>query len=184
VTILIASALSCTDEGAVRQQAAAKASAARAAATATPAASEVARFSVARLSPIGTWNEVIANPTYPNSIASDSMRHMFRENGTVLVRMDETKPQAFKWSFANNVHTVVYKYGKFEHAREFRMRSADEADVVESNGHVLGTYLREGSLAASKKASVSIFGETAAAKDAVDVTTLADGSSWTLAKHS
>lgn len=126
---------------------------------------------------VGTWALVIANPSMPNSVASDSMKHVFRADHTVGVRMEDKKTPTFKWSFEQGKHFVGYKYGDFEHRREFRLRSADEADIVEpSNGKVLGTYVRDGSPLARAKTSVALF----EAKNVTDPNTLVVGRSYVL----
>jgi hypothetical protein len=126
---------------------------------------------------VGTWDLIIANPSMPNSVASDSMKHVFRADHTVSVRMEEKKTPSFKWSFEQGKHFVGYKYGEFDHRREFRLRSADEADIVESNGNVLGSYVRVGSQLAQGKTSVALFAST---KSLTDPTTLVVGRSYIL----
>jgi hypothetical protein len=125
---------------------------------------------------VGTWSQVIANPALPNSVASDSMKHVFRGNHTVSVRMEDKKTPSFKWSFEQGKHFVGYLYGEFEHRREFRLRSADEAEIVESNGKVLGTYVRDGSAIAQGKTSVALY----EMKGVTDPNTLVVGRSYVL----
>lgn len=107
---------------------------------------------------VGTWVLVIANPAMRNSVASDTMKHVFRPDHTVSVRMEEKQTPIFQWTFQQGKHFVAYKYGEFDHRRQFRLRSADEADVVESNGKVLNSYVREGSPLARSKTPVALFG--------------------------
>jgi hypothetical protein len=134
---------------------------------------------------IGAWDQLIPNTRTgtPDSFASDTMRHVFRADGTVTVRMTEDKPETFKWTFAQGKFVVAYKYGQNGHPREFRLRSADEAEIVETNGYVLGTYVREGSVLAQQKTSVSIFAQVAAAKNAIDVEALVVGRSYVLSRQ-
>lgn len=136
-----------------------------------------------RASIVGTWDEVVTSTAMPNSIASDSMRHTFRADGTVTVRMDEGKPKTFRWKSAHGKYVVEYKYGQYDHPREFRLRSADEAEVVESNGYVLAAYIREGSTLAQQKTSVSIFAQVAATRNAIDVNALVVGRSYVLGRQ-
>jgi hypothetical protein len=151
--------------------------------TPSGAAVSTGRFVAESQSVIGSWEQVITNPAMPNSVASDSMRHVFRPDGTVSVRMDEAKPATFKWTFEQGNHVVAYKFGQFDHPRQFRLRSADEADVVESNGNVLDTYVREGSAIAQRKSAVSIFAQVAASKNAIDVEALVVGRSYVLGRQ-
>ncbi|HVH44498.1 MAG TPA: hypothetical protein VM925_19225, partial [Labilithrix sp.] len=136
---------------------------------------EAPPFVAEKQSVVGAWEQVINNPSMPNSVASDTMRHVFNANGTVTVRMEETKPATFKWTFDQGKHFVAYKYGEFDHKREFHLRSADEAEVLE-NGKVLDTYVREGSALAHKKTPVALFG----GKGSTDVSALAIGKSYVL----
>ncbi len=147
---------------------------------AAPVGPSAALFVAESQSVIGAWNHVITNSAMPNSISSDEMRHVFAPDGTVIVRMDEKRPATFTWTFQQGKFVVAYKYGQFDHQREFRLRSPDEAEVVESNGKVLDAYVREGSTLARQKTTVPIFAQVAAAKNGIDVNALVIGRSYVL----
>jgi hypothetical protein len=132
---------------------------------------------------VGAWDEVITNPARPDSVAADLMRHVFRPDGTVTVRMDDGKPSTFTWTSVHGKYVVVYKYGSYDHPREFRLRSADEADAIESNDKVIASYVREGSALAQRKSRVVIFEPAGTTKIILDVNALLIGGSYALTRE-
>lgn len=140
---------------------------------------------------LGSWQTVITNPTYPNSIARRYMRHTFKNDGTVIIENEESSSYKRQWKHKNGVFFVTWRYNDIRFTESYRFLSADELHKFYFTREVAGKkyenkkddlWLREGSTLAKKRRIVNLFSYTKKAKSFVDPNNLELYKTYVLSK--
>jgi len=115
---------------------------------------------------LGSWQQVITNPTYPNSIARRYMRHTFNSEGTVIIENKADSSNKRQWEYKNGTCIVTWSYRDTRFTESYRLLSANELQLFYFRRERDGKkheykkndrWLRENSRRAKKRTLVDIF---------------------------